>query len=158
MMIGASLVFDRDPPRVVRSMVEKWVPRLPFVSVFLSRVGQIVGTPDNCRRLLERGEAILVFPEGARALYWGERSIKRGAAWLSMATGAPIVPCAVNGTEATLSLANPGIHVPSTRITLHPPLYPGSYIDREDPLGAMMDDWVAALDEELKHWQPKESQ
>ena len=35
MMIGAALFFDRDPPRYVRSMIEKWIPRLPYISVFM---------------------------------------------------------------------------------------------------------------------------
>ena len=30
-------------PRAIRSMVEKWVPSLPYVSTFMARVGQIVG-------------------------------------------------------------------------------------------------------------------
>ncbi len=41
---------------------------LPFVSTFFARVGQIVGTPENCRRLLENDEAILVFPEGVKGI------------------------------------------------------------------------------------------
>jgi 1-acyl-sn-glycerol-3-phosphate acyltransferase len=105
MMIGASLIMERDPPRVVRSMVEKWVPRLPFVSVAMARVGQIVGTPDNCRRLLARDEAILVFPEGARGIsktfdraYQLER-FGSGFMRLALETGTPIVPVAVVGAE-----------------------------------------------------------
>lgn len=105
MMIAASMVLDHDPPRVVRSMVEKWVPRLPFISVFFARVGQIVGTPDNCRRLLERNEAILVFPEGARGIsktfdkrYQLER-FGTGFVRLALETGTPIVPVAVVGAE-----------------------------------------------------------
>ena len=35
-MIGASLFLDRDPPRVIRAMVEKWAQTLPFVSTFFS--------------------------------------------------------------------------------------------------------------------------
>lgn len=105
MMIGASLIVEKDPPRVVRSMVEKWVPRLPFVSVLMARVGQIVGTPDNCRRLLSREEAILVFPEGARGIsktfdkrYQLER-FGTGFLRLALETGTPIVPVAVVGAE-----------------------------------------------------------
>lgn len=105
MMIGASLIIERDPPRVVRSMVEKWVPRLPFVSVAMARVGQIVGTPDNCRRLLTREEAILVFPEGARGIsktfdkrYQLER-FGHGFMRLALETKTPIVPVAVVGAE-----------------------------------------------------------
>jgi 1-acyl-sn-glycerol-3-phosphate acyltransferase len=105
MMIGASLVLERNPPRVVRSMVEKWVPKLPFVSVFMARVGQIVGTPENCRRLLEQGEAILVFPEGARGIsktfdkrYRLER-FGTGFMRLALETKTPILPIAVVGAE-----------------------------------------------------------
>jgi 1-acyl-sn-glycerol-3-phosphate acyltransferase len=105
MMIGAAMVLEREPPRVVRSMVEKWVPRLPFVSVFFARIGQIVGTPENCRRLLARDEAILVFPEGARGIsktfdrrYQLER-FGTGFMRLALETGTPIVPVAVVGAE-----------------------------------------------------------
>lgn len=127
---------------------------LYFGSISVSRVRPPLGALRKALRVLEQDEILGVFPEGARALYWGERSIKRGAAWLALATDSPIVPCAIRGTEATLSLAEPRVRVPSIRISLHPPLHPDSYIDREDPLGAMMDDWVATLDHELKHWQP----
>lgn len=105
MMIGAAMVLEHDPPRVCRSMVEKWVPRLPFVSVLFARVGQIVGTPENCRRLLERDEAILVFPEGARGIsktfdrrYQLER-FGTGFMRLALETKTPIVPVAVVGAE-----------------------------------------------------------
>lgn len=105
MMIGASLFFDRDPPRYVRSMIEKWIPRLPYVSVFMARIGQIVGTPDNCRRLLNNEEAILVFPEGARGIsktfdkrYQLER-FGTGFMRLALETDTPIVPVAVVGAE-----------------------------------------------------------
>lgn len=104
-MIAAAMMFDRDPPRVIRTMVEKWVPRLPFVSVFFARVGQVVGTPDNCRRLLARQETILVFPEGVRGLsktfdrrYQLER-FGSGFMRLALETSTPIVPIAVIGAE-----------------------------------------------------------
>ena len=67
-MIATSLILDADPPRMVRSMIEKWVPSLPFISTILARLGQITGIPENCRRLLEAEETILVFPEGARGI------------------------------------------------------------------------------------------
>jgi 1-acyl-sn-glycerol-3-phosphate acyltransferase len=86
-------------------MVEKWVPSLPYVSTFMSRVGQIVGTPENCRRLLEAGEAILVFPEGIRGLskLWPQRyqlqEFGLGFMRLALETHTPIVPVAVVGAE-----------------------------------------------------------
>ena len=47
-------------------MVEKWMQTLPFVAPLIARLGQVVGLPDNCHRLLERDELILAFPEGVR--------------------------------------------------------------------------------------------
>jgi 1-acyl-sn-glycerol-3-phosphate acyltransferase len=104
-MIGIGLLADKDPPRVVRAMIERWVPTLPFVSTFMSRCGQIVGTPENCRRLLAAGEALLVFPEGVRGLNKPFRERYRlqrfglGFMRLALEAGAPIVPCGVVGAE-----------------------------------------------------------
>src|SRR5256714_3191283 len=67
-MLGLSMVLEAEPPRVARAMVEKWAPTLPFVAPFFARIGQVVGTPENCRRLLAAGETIMGFPEGTRGL------------------------------------------------------------------------------------------
>lgn len=127
-----------------------------FGSIPISRDRPPLGALRHALDVLDAGEILGLFPEGARALYWGERSIKRGAAWLSIATGAPIVPCAITGTEVTMSLAQPGVHIPSLRLSFHPVLDPASYLDREDPMQSMMDDWVAVLDEQLMHWHKKD--
>ena len=129
-----------------------------FGAIPLSRVRPPLGALKRALEILEAGDVLGVFPEGARAAYWGERSIRRGAAWLALATNSPILPCAITGTEVTMSLRSPGVRVPSIRLSLHPPIYPASYTDMEDPLGGMMDDWQAALDEQLNHWQPGEMQ
>ncbi|MEM7677114.1 MAG: lysophospholipid acyltransferase family protein [Myxococcota bacterium] len=105
LMISTALLLERSPPRQVRSMVEKWIPRLPFVSVFMARMGQVVGTPDNCRRLLGREEAILVFPEGVRGIaktFDQRYTLQRfgtGFMRLALETNTPIVPVAVIGAE-----------------------------------------------------------
>jgi 1-acyl-sn-glycerol-3-phosphate acyltransferase len=104
-MLELALLFDKDPPRVARALVEKWVPTLPFVSTFMARCGQIVGTPENCRRLLAADEAILVFPEGVRGLNKPYRERYRlrpfgpGFMRLALESGASIVPIAVVGAE-----------------------------------------------------------
>ena len=104
-MVEVALLIDKDPPRVARALVDTWVPTLPFVSTFMARCGQIVGTPDNCRRLLAAEEALLVFPEGTRGLNkpWAERyrlqDFGLGFMRLALENGAPIVPLGVVGAE-----------------------------------------------------------
>lgn len=104
-MIGVSLLTAAERPRAVRSMVEKWVPTLPYVSTFMARCGQVVGTPENCTRLLENEEPILVFPEGIRGLNklfrhrYQLASFGQGFMRLALATNSPIVPVAVIGAE-----------------------------------------------------------
>jgi len=104
-MIEVALLIEKDPPRLVRALVEKWVATLPFVSSFYARIGQIVGTPENCRRLLAADEALLVFPEGVRGLNkpfserYKLRPFGHGFMRLALEAGAPIVPVGVVGAE-----------------------------------------------------------
>jgi 1-acyl-sn-glycerol-3-phosphate acyltransferase len=115
MLIGASLFLDAEPPRIIRSMVEKWTQTLPFVSTAFSRMGQVVGVPENARRLLELEEALLVFPEGVRGISksFADRyklaDFGLGFMRLALETETPIVPVAVIGAEEQyISLGNLG--------------------------------------------------
>jgi len=104
-VICSSALFDRKPPRMLRSMVEKFVPTIPFASYFFARTGQVVGTPENCVRLLDREEAILVFPEGVGGIsktFDKRYQLQRfglGFMRLALRTNTPIVPLAVIGAE-----------------------------------------------------------
>lgn len=105
LVIATAMVADAPRPRVVRSMVEKWVPTLPFVSWFMARTGQVVGTPENCERLLRRDEGIVVFPEGVAGISkpfsrrYQLEEFGHGFLRLALATGTPVVPVAVIGGE-----------------------------------------------------------
>lgn len=104
-IIGCAMFFDANPPRIVRAMVDKWAATLPFVSTFFSRMGQVVGLPENARRLLELGELLLVFPEGMRGVSkpfrdrYQLQDFGTGFMRLALATNTPIVPVAVIGAE-----------------------------------------------------------
>jgi 1-acyl-sn-glycerol-3-phosphate acyltransferase len=115
LLIGAAMFLDAEPPRLIRSMVEKWTQTLPFVSTAFSRVGQVVGVPENARRLLDLGEVLLVFPEGTRGI--SKRFQERyqltefglGFLRLALETNTPIVPVAViGGEEQYISIGNLG--------------------------------------------------
>ena len=105
MMVGTALLFEGQPPRAVRSMVERWVPSLPFVSTLFARVGQVLGTPENCRTLLQQDEAVLVFPEGVRGISktydhaYQLQEFGNGFMRLALENNTPIVPVAVVGAE-----------------------------------------------------------
>ena len=104
-MIGASLFMDVEPPRFMRAMVEKWTQTLPFVSLLYARVGQVAGVPENAKHLLEKDEALLVFPEGIRGISkpYSKRyqlaEFGLGFMRLAIETQTPIVPVAVVGAE-----------------------------------------------------------
>jgi 1-acyl-sn-glycerol-3-phosphate acyltransferase len=104
-MIICALLLEGTPPRLARSMVEQFVPRYPFLSYLLARWGQVLGTPANCRWLLEHEEAVLVFPEGVRGISkpmkhrYQLEPFGHGFVTLALETGTPIIPIAVIGAE-----------------------------------------------------------
>lgn len=108
LLIASGCLFDREVPRMARSMVERWVPTIPFVSYFLARCGQVVGTRENCRILLRREGCILVFPEGAEGITktydraYELEEFGLGFMRLALETETPIVPIGVVGGEEQL--------------------------------------------------------
>ena len=133
--IVAACFLEPPQPRVVRSMVEYFVPTVPFASYLLARWGQIIGTPENCRRLLAAEEAVLVFPEGARGI--SKSFAKRyqlaefgtGFMRLALEMRAPIVPIAVIVAEEQAPAINVKsiarlIGAPSFPVVPYPPFVP----------------------------------
>jgi 1-acyl-sn-glycerol-3-phosphate acyltransferase len=112
LVIGSACFLEPPQPRLVRAMVEFFVPTVPFASYLFSRWGQITGTPENCRRLLGAEEAVLVFPEGARGISkpFNKRyqlaDFGKGFMRLALETGSPIVPVAVIGAEEQAPAVN----------------------------------------------------
>ncbi|MDB4954769.1 MAG: phospholipid/glycerol acyltransferase [Myxococcales bacterium] len=132
MVIGSACFLEPEVPRLIRAMVEFFVPTVPFASYLFSRWGQITGTPENCRRLLASEEAVLVFPEGARGISkpFSQRyqlaEFGKGFMRLALETGAPIIPVAVIGAEEQAPAVNMKalaklLRIPAFPVVPYPP-------------------------------------
>lgn len=106
---GAMAVVDvllhTDPPRLVRSIVDRWAGTLPFVNVFFARTGQVVGTRENFLGLLSEGQLALVFPEGMSGIRkpvtqrYRLQPFHVGFVELALRTRVPLVPVAIIGSD-----------------------------------------------------------
>ena len=105
-MIKTAIFVKHPQPRHVRALVASLFMGMPVLSWFLRRTGQTVGHPDDTRRLLERDQLVLVFPEGVRGtgkLYADRYKLRRfgrgGFISTAIRAGAPIIPVSVVGSE-----------------------------------------------------------
>ncbi len=107
-VISVVCLLKANPPRLLRPMVDRFVPALPYINEFYSRAGVVLGDPINARNLLEDDQAILVFPEGTKGSgkTWDRRyklaRFGRGFMRLALQTNSPIVPAAVIGGEESI--------------------------------------------------------
>ena len=105
-MIKTAIFAEHQHPRHVRALVASLFMGMPMLSWFLRRTGQTVGHPDDTRRLLERDELVLVFPEGVKGTgkefkdrYRLRRFGRGGFVATAIRARAPIVPVSVIGSE-----------------------------------------------------------
>jgi 1-acyl-sn-glycerol-3-phosphate acyltransferase len=122
--------------RQVRFMAKAELYRWPIVKQILEGVGAfpVERGADAGRavargvELLGRGAVIGVFPEGT-SLPDKKRGYKRGAARLALASGAPLIPVALIGTEFTLEPRTHRIRLPRVEIVIGSPIP----VERQEP-------------------------
>ena len=83
---------------------------------------------------------------------WGVDPPKRGAAWLAFATGAPLLPVAIHGTQHSLGPRNRSFTRTAVRLWIDEPLMWDDYVHRTYPLQSMMDDWYELVNDHLEPW------
>ena len=98
--------------REFHQLAHDLVFQVPGVRASLSRFGTVPANPDNMRKALDRGAALLVYPGGDHETYrpsWDQDKIdfagRTGFAKLAIELGVPIVPIvAIGGQETALFL------------------------------------------------------
>lgn len=95
---------------------------------------------------LKSGLHITVFPEGTRSPDGSLLPFKKGAFFLAEATGAPIIPVVISGTERMMPKGSHGIKPGEAYIRFLPPIRPQDASSRED----LMERVRCAMEEELE--------
>ena len=91
---GADYFF---PNRVTSAISALFIGAVPIERTRLSRL-----STDNVLEVIERGESLLIYPEGGRSPDgWGQEH-RPGAAFVAKRTGVPVVPIYVDGTSRVL--------------------------------------------------------
>ncbi len=141
-MLGMAMLLEATPPRLVRGMAEYIFWRTPFAGTAISRMGTLVGTPENCVAMLREGECVAAFPEGARGAskpFRKRYQLQRfglGFLRIALEARAPIVPVGIVGAEeqqpglANLESFGQKLGFPSFPITITQPWF--------GPLGSAM--------------------
>lgn len=104
-MVWMDVLEHTSPPRLLRPVLDHFVPLLPIVGTYFIRGGAVGGSRANVRALIEAGEVLLIFPEGVRGIGKPFKSRYQLQTWtvghaeLALRHRAPVVPVAVIGAE-----------------------------------------------------------
>lgn len=104
-LITMAFSMDVKPPRVLRGMVERFLAGMPFLGDYVAQTGSILGDRKNCQYLLDKGESILVFPEGVRGVsketkdFYKLQPFTKGFYRIALQAQTEILPICVIGAE-----------------------------------------------------------
>ncbi len=105
-MIATAVLEEHPSARLVRTLHVPWLAMVPGAAPALAAFGQVQALPENAARLLDEGQLVCVFPEGAQGagkLFWNRYRLTGFEAGeyirLALRVGAPIIPVAVVGAE-----------------------------------------------------------
>jgi 1-acyl-sn-glycerol-3-phosphate acyltransferase len=105
MLICSAFVLDVFPPRILRPMVERFFTSIPFLGAWAAEGGSVLGDRQNCISLLEKGQSILVFPEGVKGIakstkdFYQLQNFTKGFYRICAQLGVEILPISVIGAE-----------------------------------------------------------
>lgn len=104
-LINIACAMEAQTPRILHGMVDRFVYKMPFLGDFYSQIGAILGDRSNSIHLLDKGESILVFPEGVKGVskntidFYKLQKFTNGFYRIALAKKVQIVPVTVIGAE-----------------------------------------------------------
>jgi 1-acyl-sn-glycerol-3-phosphate acyltransferase len=137
-----------DPPIVIPAipmrtsvLAKKEVFRIPVLG-YVMRLAKLVpvdrknrdAAVDSMHRaaeVLQQGISMTVFPEGTRSFDGQLLPFKKGPFYLALEAGVPVVPMTIAGTHAIMPKRRLAIHPGIATVTIHPPIDPKQFQDRE---------------------------
>lgn len=112
-MLSMAMCSKHPSPRRVRFLVTDWFFNVPGLGSWITETGQVRGTLENARKLLDRDELVGIYPEGLRGVGKTFRERYRlidfhpGFVQLAISTQTPLIPIAtVGGDEIFPNMAN----------------------------------------------------
>ncbi len=122
-------------------MAKDTIWKYPFFNRFLYALGAFPvhreGTDREalrrCMAVLERGEPLVLFPEGTRRSGPVIQELHEGAAYLACRTGVPIVPVGIGGSERAMKKGQRVPRPVKVHIIVGPPIRPPAPERRSGP-------------------------
>jgi 1-acyl-sn-glycerol-3-phosphate acyltransferase len=123
-------VVTEATPRKLFFMTKEEMWKVPLLGHFLDAAGAFPVNRDGADRLaleraqdvLERGEVLMLFPEGTRRTGPAVEDLHEGAAFLAARTGATIVPVGVGGTAAAMPKGSHFVRPVKVRLVVGDPI------------------------------------
>jgi 1-acyl-sn-glycerol-3-phosphate acyltransferase len=162
----ANHVSNLDPPALISlipgrtsAFMKRSLMNLPILGTGF-RQGEFIavdrsGNPADAQRsvadaqrVLAKGIHITTFVEGTRSPDGRMLPFKKGPFFLAKASGAPVIPVSIHGTEAILGKGSQRIHPGDAHVIFHEPIDPAHYATREELTQAVR----AAIASGLPEW------
>ena len=107
-MLATALRREHPAQRQLRWLADDFVFHMPFAGAYVNRLGAVRACQENAERLIRKGNAVALFPEGIKGIgklykdrYRLQRFGRGGHIKLAIRTRAPIVPVTILGNEDT---------------------------------------------------------
>jgi 1-acyl-sn-glycerol-3-phosphate acyltransferase len=162
----ANHVSNLDPPILLPELpfrssffLKRSLIRIPILGLGMrladfipvDRDGRLESARESVKvgiRVLASGVNICTFPEGTRSRNGRLLPFKKGAFFLAMESGAPVIPISIWGSEHMMTKGSLRIMPGTAHLTFHPALDPQQFTSREELILAVR----AAIASGLPQW------